>query len=64
MKAESITFEKLQRDKREARAEDARRLQMRVVTPVQLEVENSLIPMETKVSVLRFSETVERYYGR
>lgn len=64
MKAETITFEKLQRDKREARAEDARRLQMQVVTPVQLEVENSLIPMETKVSVLRFSETVERYYGR
>jgi hypothetical protein len=59
-----VTFEELQRDKCEAREEDARRLRLGLVTPEELEDENSLIPRGTPISVIALCEAVERYYGK
>lgn len=64
MKTEVLSFEKLQRDKREARKEDARRLAAGEVTPLQLQEENSLVPMGTKITIPDFCKTLERYYGK
>ena len=64
MKVKTVSFEKLQRDKREARAEDARRLAAGEVTPEQLQEENSLVPMGAKITILNLRETLERHYGK
>ena len=64
MKVKTVSFEKLQRDKRKARAEDARRLASGEVTPEQLQEENSLVPMGTKITILNLRETLERHYGK
>lgn len=64
MKARTVSFEALQRDKRRARKRDELRLARGEVTPEQLQEENSLIPMGTKITILNFCETMERYYGK
>ena len=64
MKVKTVSFEKLQRDKRRARLRDERRLASGEVTPEQLEAENSMIPMGTNIEILNFCETMERYYGK
>jgi hypothetical protein len=60
----TVSFEKFQRDKRKARLRDERRLARGEVTPVQLEEENSLIPIGAKITIPDFCETLERYYGK
>ena len=64
MKVRTVSFEALQRDKRRARKRDELRLARGEVTPEQLQEENSLIPMGTKITILNFRETMERYYGK
>ena len=64
MKVKTVSFEKLQRDKRRARLRDERRLARGEVTPEQLQAENSLIPRGAEITVLNFCETMERYYGK
>lgn len=64
MKVKTVSFEKLQRDKRRARLRDERRLASGEITPQQLEEENSLVPMGTKITIPDFCETLERYYGK
>jgi hypothetical protein len=64
VKVKTVSFEKLQRDKRRARLRDERRLASGEVTPEQLEAENSMIPMGTNIEILNFCETMERYYGK
>jgi hypothetical protein len=64
VKVKTVSFEKLQRDKRRARLRDERRLARGEVTPEQLQEENSLIPMGTKIEILNLCETLERYYGK
>ena len=59
-----VSFEELQRTKREARLEDARRLAAGEVTPEQLQNENSLVPLGTKIEIVDLCETIERYYGK
>jgi hypothetical protein len=59
-----VSFEALQRDKRRARKRDELRLARGEVTPQQLQEENSLIPMGTKITILNLRETLERYYGK
>ena len=59
-----VSFEELQRTKRESRREDARRLAAGEVTPEQLQDENSLVPLGTKIEIVNLCETMERYYGR
>ena len=64
VRVRTVSFEKLQRDKRKARLRDERRLARGEVTPVQLEEENSLIPIGAKITIPDFCETLERYYGK
>jgi len=64
VKAKTASFEKLQRDKREARAEDERRLALGLVTPAQLQAENSLVPANARITIPDFCQTLERYYGK
>jgi hypothetical protein len=64
VKVKTVSFEKLQRDKRSARARDEQHLARREVTPEQLQEENSLIPMGTQIEILNLRETLERYYGK
>jgi len=64
LKVRTVSFETLQRDKRRARKRDERRLASGEVTPEQLEAETSLIPLETKITISNFCETLERYYGK
>ncbi len=59
-----VSFEKLQSDKRKARLRDERRLASGEVTPQELEEENSLIPMGTKITILNLRDTMERHYGK
>ena len=63
-RVKAVSFEKLQRDKRRARLRDERRLARGEVTPEQLEVESSLIPMGAKITIPDFCQTLERYYGK
>lgn len=60
----TVSFEKLQRDKRKARLRDVRRLARGEVTPEQLQDENSLVPMSATISIIDLRETLERYYGK
>lgn len=60
----TVSFEKLQRDKRRARLRDERRLASGEVTPEQLEEENSMIPIGAKITIPNFYQTLERYYGK
>jgi hypothetical protein len=64
VKVMTVSFQKLQRDKRRARLRDARRLARGEVTPEQLEVENSLIPMGARITIQDFCQTLVRYYGK
>ncbi len=64
VKVKTISFEKLQRDKRKARLRDERRLASGEVTPEQLQEENSLIPASARITIPDFCETMERYYGK
>ncbi len=64
MKVRMVSFEALQRDKRRARKRDELRLARGEVTPVQLEVETSLLPMSAKITIPDFCQTLERYYGK
>ena len=64
MKEKVVSFEELQRSKREARREDARRLAAGEVTPEQLQEENSLFPMDAKIERLDWRESLERHYGK
>ena len=47
---EQVTFEELQADKARMRAEDADVIRTGVKTPMQVQEENSLFPMNAKVS--------------
>jgi transcription elongation GreA/GreB family factor len=64
VKAKTVSFEKLQRDKRRARLRDERRLARGEVTPEQLQEENSLVPMGATITIVNLCETLERYYGK
>ena len=50
MKAETVSFEELDREHRHERARDAQRLRSGAITPIALQEENSFLPMDTKVS--------------
>ena len=64
VKVKTVSFEKMQRDKRRARLRDERRLARGEVTPEQLQEENSLIPASARITIPDFCETMERYYGK
>lgn len=64
VKAKTVSFGKLQRDKRRARLRHEHRLASGEVTPKQLEVVNSLIPMDARITIPDFCQTLERYSGK
>ncbi|MCF7675581.1 MAG: hypothetical protein K9M97_09565 [Akkermansiaceae bacterium] len=64
VEVKTVSFERLQRDKRKARLRDVRRLARGEVTPEQLQDENSLVPMNATISIIDLRETLERYYGK
>jgi hypothetical protein len=63
VKVNEVSHNEFQRDKRDSRAEDQRRLDLHLVSPEQLEEENSLVPMNAKFTVLNFCEMIEKHYG-
>lgn len=64
MKVQTVSFEALQRDKQRARKRDELRLARGEVTPEQLQEENSLVPLNAKITIPNFRETMELYYGK
>ena len=64
MEEKIVSFEALQRDKRRARKRDELRLARGEVTPEQLQEENSLVPLNARITILNLRETMERYYGK
>jgi hypothetical protein len=50
MAVEIVTFEQLDKEHREERARDAERLRTGEITPEALQEENSLFPMNAKVT--------------
>ena len=61
---ETITFEELQRDKREARLLDEQRLARGEVTPQQLEEENSYFCMDAPIEIPKLWEALAKYYSK
>ena len=55
MKGREVSFEALQRQKRRARARDAKRLADGEVTPAQLQEENSFIPTGTPMRIVNLA---------
>jgi len=64
VKVKEVSFKMLQRDKCKARAAEAHRLAQGLVTPEQLQEENSPIPLHSKITIVNLRETLERYYGK
>ncbi len=56
MKEEFVSFESMQEDKRRQRAEDARRLAEGLVTPRQLQDENSIFPLDATYRIVNLAE--------
>ena len=64
MKEREVSFEALQRQKRRARARDARRLASGEVTPEQLQAENSFIPVGVPIRILNLAEYLKKHYSK
>ena len=64
VKDEFVSFESMQEDKRRQRAEDARRLAEGLVTPRQLQDENSIFPLDATYRIVNLAECLKRHYSR
>lgn len=64
VKAKTISFEQLQRDKRRERLRDERRLARGEVTPEQLQRENSLFSPDAPVEIPKLWETLRAHYAK
>lgn len=60
--AKYISFEEIEREHREERREDARRLAAGEITPARLQEENSMLPIDAKVKVVDLIGTLQRAY--
>ena len=58
-----VSFEALQRQKRRARARDARRLAAGEVTPEQLQAENSFVPEGTPIRIVDLAGYLRKRYS-
>ena len=61
MKAETVSFEELDNEKRQERARDAERLRTGEITPEALQEENSIFPKDAVVT-FDFIEYAKRVY--
>lgn len=64
VKEEYFSFETLQEDKRRQRAEDARRLAEGLVTPRELQDENSIFPLDATYRIVNLADCLKRHYAR
>jgi hypothetical protein len=64
VKVKTVSFEKLQRDKRKDRLRDERRLARGEVTPEELQRENSWFPPDAPVNIPALWETLEKHYAK
>ena len=64
VKDEFVSFESMQEDKRRQRAEDARRLAEGLVTPRQLQDENSIFPLDATYQIVNLAECLKRHYSK
>lgn len=64
VKVQTVRFETLQRRKCKLRAEEAQRLTARIVTPAQMQEENSLVPINTPIRILNLSSSLKKHYAR
>ena len=62
MEPETVTFEELDREAREDVARDAERLRNGEITPEQLQEENSIFPMNSKITVRDLTGFLTRTY--
>jgi hypothetical protein len=60
--AKYISFEEIEREHREERREDARRLAAGEITPTKLQEENSMLPLNAEVKVVDLIGTIQRAY--
>jgi len=63
MKAKTISFQQIEEEHRRERAEDARRLALRLVTPEELQEENSMIPKNVPIRIENLAEYARRVYS-
>lgn len=64
VKEEFVSFESMQEDKRRQRAEDARRLAAGLVTPRELQEENSIFPLNATYRIVNLKECLKRHYSK
>jgi hypothetical protein len=64
VKEEFVSFESMQEDKRRQRAEDARRLAAGLVTPRELQEENSIFPLDATYRIVNLKECLKRHYSK
>ncbi len=64
MKAKTISFEELDKEHRQDRAEDSRRLALGLVTPDELQAENSLIPIDANIRIVDLAAYLKAAYDR
>jgi hypothetical protein len=63
VKGEFVSFESMQEDKRRQRAEDARRLAEGLVTPRELQDENSIFPLDAIYRIVNLAEYLKKHHS-
>lgn len=64
MEASTITLEQLDREHRQERAEEARRIAAHLATAEEIQEENSLIPKTLPVRIPHLAKYARRHYAR
>jgi len=64
MSATVVTFEQIENEHRQERAEDARRIALGLATPEQIQEENTLIPKSAAICIVDLPAYLKRVYDR
>jgi len=64
MSATMITFKQIEKEHRQERAEDARRIVLGLATPEDIQEENSLIPRSAAIRIIDLPAYLKRVYDR
>ena len=64
MNATTISLEQIEKEHRQERAEDARRIALGLATPEQIQEENSLIPRNAAIRIVDLPAYLKRVYDR
>ncbi len=63
MKAKTISLQQMDEEHRRERAEDACRLALHLVTPEELQEENSMIPANTRIEIVDLAAFARKHYA-